>query len=126
MKNTKKILIIMIVSIILLTSISLISCKNKTIASDNNIVGTWECKERVSYGKYESYTMTFHEDGTLTYSTNDKIVFTYDYDEENNRYNKYYSDGSQSSYFIYMKQDSEGKYYIYENDIPSSWYYKIK
>ena len=116
----------MIVSIILLTSISLISCKNMTISSDNNIVGTWECKERVSYGKYESYTMTFHEDGTLTYSTNDKIVDTYKYDKEHDRYYTYSSSGLQCQYFIYMKQDSDGKYYIYQSDMPGSWYYKIK
>ena len=125
MKNTRKILIIMIVAIILLASFSLISCKKKPISSDNNIVGTWEYKERVSYGKYESYTMTFYEDGTLTYSYCDE-VHTYEYDEEHDRYNIYDFDGSQISYFIYMKQDSEDKYYIYETIFSSSWYYKIK
>jgi len=119
MKNTRKILIITLALLLILSSITLFACKDKkttVVNSQNDLIGTWQADNNSTW--YIIFDQeTFNDDGVVCYyyyNKNNKTI-TYSFTK----------DGPIESDYYEIKEDDKGNTYL-QNTIESAKFYKVK
>ncbi len=118
MKNTRKILIITLTLLLILSSITLFACKDKNtvVNSQNDLIGTWQAdNDSTWYITFDQETIKF-----------DSVVLYYYYNKDQNTITySYTKDGPIEPDYYEIKQDDKGNTYL-KNTTERAKFYKVK